>query len=690
VELRSLKNRQIVLLCLLLAAVTWAVYWPVRLNEFVNYDDEQYITANPHLEHGLTWSGAAWAFRSGYASNWHPLTWLSHLLDIQLFGLEPAGHHLTNVLFHCANAALLFLLLAYMTGKAWRSVFVAALFALHPLHVESVAWVAERKDVLSTFFGLLAIWAYASYAKDQGRRKNAERGPGCNTDGTRMEEGRRWGLDHGPQATAVAYSLQPAVSYALALFLFALSLMSKPMLVTLPFLLLLLDYWPLNRFQLAIQSPKLKTLSPLLAEKAPFLLLSALSSIATLLVQQAAMSYYRHLAFPSRVANAVISCARYLGKTFWPQDLAVFYPHPVRWSALAVAGAVLLVTLISGLVLWGWRKRPYLVVGWFWFLGMLVPVLGLVQVGLQSMADRYTYLPLVGIFIILAWAVADGLAAARLPSWPGAVVGVAALAACIAGTRSQILVWRNTETLFTRVIALTPDNWVAHGNLAADGLRRYSRTERGALEKQLLQFDAPPPAATLGARESRERLTETIRHCEAVLQLQPGNITARVILAKALMECGQLDDACAHLELAVRLSPSNIAARQSYADVLHRQGRAKEAIAQYQATLRFKPDWDALLNNLAWLLATHPSADVRDGSQAVRLAERACRLTRHTNLWYLHTLAAAYAESGDYPHAVAAAEQARRLAASSAQSNLIAIAEHRLQLYRSGQPYRDR
>ena len=381
---------------------------------------------------------------------------------------------------------------------------------------------------------------------------------------------------------------------------------------------------------------------------------------------------------------------RYLGKTFWPLHLAVFYPHPERSIGWQTVGAATLLAVLTGVALLCVRRRSYLAVGWFWFLGMLVPVLGLVQVGMQSMADRYTYLPLVGIFILLVWAAADALLAARLPSGLGAFAGVALLAACFAATRAQVRVWRNSETLFTHAATAIPGNWVAHTNLAVDGLMRYLQTEHGALENQLLQLDAPLPASAQASPASRERLAETVRHCEAVLHVWPRNVTARITLAKALMEYNQLDDACAHLEIAVRLSPTNTVARQNYAEVLHRQGRAKEAIAQYQATLRLEPDWDPLLNNLAWLLATHPAADVRDGAQAVRLAQRACQLTANTNLWYLHTLAAACAETGDFPRAVAAAEQARRLAAASGQSNLIATAEQRLQLYRSHRPYRDR
>jgi len=652
--------------CLLLTAVTLAAYWPLRLNDFVNYDDGEYITGNPHLQHGLTWSGVAWAYRTGYAANWHPLTWLSHMLDVQLFGLHPAGHHLTNVLFHSANTMLLFLLLARTTGATWRSAFVAALFALHPLHVESVAWASERKDLLSAFFGLLCLLAYARYVE-----QSKVEGSAATQHATRNTQ-------------------HVSLFYFLSLFLFALALMSKPMLVTLPFVLLLLDYWPLRRLSFPTLQPSNPPPLRLLLEKLPFFLLSALSSLTTCIVQHGAMSFYRGLPFSLRAANALVSCVRYLGKTFWPRYLAVFYPHPEHYSLWETTGAAVLLALLTGLALSCWRRRPYVAVGWFWFLGMLVPVLGLVQVGMQSMADRYTYLPLVGIFIMLAWSAVDAVAAVQLLRWPATVAGVGLLAACFAATRSQVFVWRNTETLFTHAAAATPDNWVAHSNLAVDGLMLYLQTEHSSLEKQLVQLDAPLPASAQASPDSRERLAQTIRHCEAALQIRPRNVTARVALGKALMECGQLDDACAHLEIAVRLSPTNVVARQNFAEVLHRQGRAKEAIAQYQATLQLEPDWDSLLNNLAWLLATHPSPDVRDGAQAVRLAQRACQLTANTNLWFLHTLAAACAETGDFARALAAAGQARCLAAASGQSNLIATAEQRLQLYRSHQPYRER
>ena len=347
--------------------------------------------------------------------------------------------------------------------------------------------------------------------------------------------------------------------------------------------------------------------------------------------------------------------------------------------------------------------------GWFWFLGLLVPVLGLVQVGMQSMADRYTYLPLVGIFIVVAWAAAEWLEAFPALAWSMAAAGVLALGACAALTRAQVGVWLNTETLFTHALAVTRDNWLAHYNLALLALRRYQDTQHGALERQLVRLEsaaprppgAPPPVPPSSAPANpqpggttsptpRDYLEEVILHCQATLEVQPGFPDPRVTLAKALTEQGRLDEARAQLKCAIRLDPKSAEAHQNLGEILHRQGRVKEAIVEYRAALKLRPDWTEVLNNLAWLLATHPSPDVRDGAEAVRLAEHACRLSSHTNLWFLHTLAAAYAENGAFPQAVEAADQARRLALATAQTGLVATAVSRLERYRSGRPYRER
>ena len=462
--------------------------------------------------------------------------------------------------------------------------------------------------------------------------------------------------------------------------------MSKPMLVTLPFLLLLLDYWPLGRWQ--PESGAGRKARHLLLEKAPFLILSILSIFATLHVQQAAMSFYRQLPFPLRAANAVISCARYLGKTLWPEALAVFYPLPAHWPAWAVVGSALLVAAISVLALVLSRKRPYLPVGWFWFLGLLVPVLGLVQVGVQSMADRYTYLPLVGIFIILAWAGTECLEALRISIKPRIAAAVLLLGLCAAVTHSQLRFWRNTETIFTHATAVTQDNWLAHYNLALLALRHYQDTQRSSVEKQVLTLGATPGSPSESGPAPRDYLTEIIYHCQETLRSKPGYPDPLVTLAKALTEQGRIDEARAQLELAARLDPKNAETHQNLAEILQRQGRVADAIVQYKAALELRPDWEPVLNNLAWILATHPGTAVRNGAEAVRLSRRACALTSRTNLWFLHTLAAAYAESGDFPQAVAAAEEARRLAAASDRPELANLAETRLELYKARQPLR--
>ena len=359
-------------LCLAIATLT--VFWEVRNHQFVNYDDNRYVTENRIVQAGLTREGALWAFTTTHASNWHPLTWLSHMLDCELFGANPRAHHLSNLILHLANSLLLFLVFKRMTGMLWQSAFVAALFAIHPLHVESVAWVSERKDVLSAFFWMLTLWAYLHYVVSPGFGR-----------------------------------------YLLVLLFFALGLMAKPMLVTLPFVLLLMDYWPLGRLRLDGSSPNTSESANLSAqpwpklglvwEKLPLLAVSALSSLVTFLVQKSEAAVQSLAVFPLmvRVANALMSYMGYVGKTIWPRHLAVFYPHPGHVAVWKIAGAVLFLGGVSALVIRMARRHPYLATGWLWYLGTLVPVIGLVQVGAQSMADRYTYLPSIGLFIMIAW-----------------------------------------------------------------------------------------------------------------------------------------------------------------------------------------------------------------------------------------------------------------------------------------------
>jgi len=431
------------LICLLLALITLALYWPATHFDFINYDDPDYIIYNPPIQHGITGAALVWAFKTSHASNWHPLTWVSHMADCALYGHNPGGHHLTNLQFHTANVILLFLVLCQWTGAPWRSALVAALFAWHPLHVESVAWVSERKDVLSAFFWLLTLAAYGRYC-------------GISTKPLYEPLSR-------PATTLSPLSGERAgrgvsAYYCLALFFFALGLLSKPMVVTLPFVLLLLDFWPLKR----------KAAPGLFLEKIPFFALAALECVATLWAQKEANSVvsFGILPFSARMANALVSCVLYLWKMLWPADLALPYPYSHIWTFWPAAGAGCLLLLISGGAILRARRQPYLIVGWLWFLGTLAPVIGLVQAGIQPMADRYSYVPLIGIFIMAAWAIP-----AAWTRWPrpglvfGAVVA-GALGFLLAGAEAQLQYWRNSVALFSHTVAVTRNNILAEYNLA--------------------------------------------------------------------------------------------------------------------------------------------------------------------------------------------------------------------------------
>ncbi len=435
------RNQLSAVICLGLALVTTALYWPMLHHEFISYyDDAVYITDNPQVNPGLTGTGIRWAFQSGYAANWHPLTWISHMLDCQLYGLNPWGHHLTNLLFHLANTLLLFLWLGRLTGAIWRSAFVAALFAWHPVHVESVAWAAERKDVLSAFFWMLTLIAYTRYV-------TSDRWPVTRTD-----------------AVSSRFTFHASFYYFMALFFFACGLMSKPMVVTLPFVLLLVDFWPLNRFP----SPcRAKTAVNLVMEKSPFFALALAGSIVTYSVQQAGGAFWSSnvLSLLPRVENALVVYVRYISKIFWPSDLALIYPYPHRWPVMMVIGAALILAIWSVFFLWRARRNPYLFTGWFWYLGTLVPTIGLVQVGVQSMADRYLYLPGIGLFIVVAWGLND-LVNSR-PGWHKPVVAACGLvlAGCLVIAEIQLGFWRNSLAIFSHTVEVTTDNYAAYNYL---------------------------------------------------------------------------------------------------------------------------------------------------------------------------------------------------------------------------------
>jgi tetratricopeptide (TPR) repeat protein len=631
---------------LLLCLLALLAYWPVMRCGFVNFDDSDYVTENLMVQAGLTLKSVAWAFSTGHAGNWHPLTWLSHMLDAQLYDLRPAGHHLTSLLFHLANTALLFLLCNRMTGALWRSALVAALFALHPAHVESVAWVSERKDVLSAFFFMLTLWAYAGYAKAESGIQHAA------TPNTQ----------HATRNTPRAFIFHPpsSILYLLSLVFFTLGLMSKPMLVTLPFVLLLLDYWPLQRFQLSTLKSQPSTLWPLLREKLPFFLLSALSSVITFFAQHAAGATVStaELSLPGRLANVVVSYVRYLGELVWPVNLAVFYPRPEQWPAWQVAGCALILVLLTLVAVWLLSRARYVTVGWFWFVGTLVPVIGLVQVGEQAIADRYTYLPYIGLSILIAW---GAEAMARRISLPKALVGcvaVLALGALLALTRAQTLYWLTTETLFRHTVAVTVDNPMAQETLA------NALSQRGNLE-------------------------EAAEHCLEALRVRPDFSEAQITYASILAQQGRLAEARARLAEVLQKKPREAGAHFSLAQAFNLSGDTTQAIVQYREGLKLKSGDSNALNNLAWIRAAHADSAFRNGTEAVQLAQQACELTRYQRPIIVGTLAAAYAEAGRFEEAVATAQKARALALAAGQKDLAEKNQQLLELYRARRPYHE-
>ena len=543
-------------LCAALVVLAVLPYWQTLGHEFINFDDGGYVAENPIVQQGLTWSNVAWAWTTMSVSYWHPLTWLSHMLDCQIFGLQPGGHHLVNVLFHGANTVLLLVILQTMTGMPWRSALVAALFAVHPLNVETVAWIAERKNVLSTFFGLLAIWAYARYAR--------------------------------------APSL---MRYGLVVCFFAASLLSKPMLVTLPFVFLLLDMWPLKRFSIqsgaSIQKPKLGSL---FLEKLLLLAMSAALSVVTFTAQKAvgAVQPIDVLSLSQRLANAIAAYVDYLKKAFWPVDLAVMYPLPIETPVAKTALAILvLVGITIGVGVLS-RKRLWLAVGWLWFLGTLVPVIGLVQVGDQSMADRYTYVPLIGVFIMIAWSLPSA-AFAAIHRGRIAVAAVVALIlmALTAVTFAQIQVWKNTTTLFDHALKVTEGNFVAHNLLAgALGEQGDLTGARNHIEKALqLRPDYAGAHYNLGLLMLRQRDFADAQE-QFNLALQTNRLDPMIWngLGLAQASLGQIDEAISNYRQALKLNPNFADAFIDLAAALSAQGKYAEAVEMSETALRLRPN----------------------------------------------------------------------------------------------------
>ncbi|HEY9174854.1 MAG TPA: tetratricopeptide repeat protein [Verrucomicrobiae bacterium] len=597
------------LLALALTLVTLLVFLRAVKCGFVDYDDGDYITANAQVQAGLTWAGVQWAFTTGQASNWHPLTWLSHLLDAELYGLDPAGHHLTSVAFHGLNAGLVFVLLVRLTGSTWRSLLAAGCFAWHPLRVESVAWISERKDVLSFFFGMLALFAYVRYVRESEVRipKSEIRNP-----------------------EAAARRPSAVKAYGLALFWFALSLMSKPMFVTLPCVLLLLDYWPLGRVgggrcqasgdarggtrevaggnRFTVYVSHFTVFHRLLLEKLPFFALAAASSVVTFVVQRkgGAVASVTGLPLGARIENTFVAYVRYVFKTVWPADLATLYPHPGYWPTWQVVGAVLLLLGVTALVVVRRRAWPYALVGWLWFVGTLVPVIGLVQVGIQSMADRYTYLPSVGLLIALVWLAHDAASRVRLqPAW-AALVAVGCAFGWAGLTWRQIGFWKNTETLFSRAVAVTKDNYLAYNNLG------FYLANHGRVAEAITNYQASiriKPDYVDALNNLGHSLSEQGRHAEALpfldgaLRGQPRHVEMNNNYANALANVGRLEESLRHYETALREKPDHADARNNYGVALAMLGRLDEALYQIRESLRLRPNHAGAHSNLGNALA---------------------------------------------------------------------------------------
>jgi tetratricopeptide (TPR) repeat protein len=685
---------------LLLAVLTAAVFSHNGLGglpacDFINFDDPVYVQENDHVLGGLTRDNLIWAFTTTSASNWHPLTWLSLQADAQVnpAGFLAHGCHLTNLGWHILNTLLLFAVLRRMSRAVWASALVAVLFAVHPLHVESVAWISERKDVLSTFFWMLTLWAYA------------------------------------------AYVARPAWwRYSLMLLAFALGLLAKPMLVTLPFVLLLLDYWPLGRMKSEIRNPnpaglgfRISNFGFRLLEKLPLFALSIASCVVTWYVQQkgGAVQSLTRVSLGSRVANGVVAYASYLVQTIWPADLTAFYPHPgdaLPWWR--VAGAALLLTAITILALRQIRRRPYLAVGWFWYLGTAVPVIGLVQVGAQAMADRYTYIPLIGVFIMVAWASAD--LTAHRPAWRVAVASlmIVLVVGCLNCTWRQVSYWHDSITLWEHANEATTGNYLAHNNLAlalahqkrypeaVDHFRQalairprlatahvslakileeqWGRSEEAMEEIRLAleaQPDQPDAHYSMGALlEKKGRLEEAEWHYRQALELVDSNVNAHNQLGRVLMKLGRPSEAVEHFRVASEHRPEAAGFRFNLAAALHESGDTSAAAEEFIHALRLAPNYPNEARAHAWRLATAKETHGQNPLEALRLARLANLATGCRCPEFLDTLAAAYAAKLDFMQAVACARAAEARAAD--KPDLAQAIRARLRLYLKKQPFR--
>jgi tetratricopeptide (TPR) repeat protein len=718
--------------CVFLALAVLIVFGQTAHFGFVNCDDDVYVYDNAKVTGGLTLPGVAWSFTHVMCNFYHPLTMISLMLDYQLHQLNAGGYHLTNVLIHAASAVLLFLILRRMTGALWRSAFVAAVFAIHPLRVESVAWVAQRKDVLGAFFFMLTLGAYVRYARH-------------------------------PNSLG---------SYLMVAGFFVLHLLCKPTAVALPFGLLLLDYWPLHRF--APPMPTRATTPPmerpgccfgiprrLILEKIPLLGLAAAACVVTFFAERVAVTPIAHLALSSRIANVLVSYVVYLRQMVWPEGLAVFYPYPAGnppvWQ-IGLAFLLLAGVCVGALALW--RKCPWFMVGWFWYLGMLVPVIGFVPVCLSAHVDHYTYLPQIGLYVALTWAVADLSAGWRCRRLIQSGCAAAILAALISCAHIQTSFWRNSGSLWTHTISCTRANSLAQFELGAylsakgeweEAIRNYENaleinpayaeahnnlgvalSAKGDLDQAILHYqqalEINPAYAeahnNLGvALSAKGLLDEAILHYQQALETKPDYAEARNNLGLALFAKGDLEQAAAQYRKALETKPDYADAHNDLGVALLSQARVEEAVAQFHQALHLKPDYadayanlgvalfqkretkeaieswqkalevkpDQLnaLNNLAWALATTPDASLRNGAKAVALAKQADQLSGGGNPMMLHTLAAAYAEEGSYGLAAVTARRGLALAAGQKNDPLAATLQKEIKLYEAGAPVRE-
>lgn len=603
-----------------LIAATFAVYWQTTHFPLLDVDDPDYVTLNTNVRAGLTWETFRWAFNLGYAANWHPLTWLSHMADCQFFGMLPSqihgtgGHHLTNLLLHYGSVVLLFGLLQKLTRQLWPAGFVAALFAVHPLHVESVAWVAERKDVLSTFFLMLTLCGYAKYAATEGTSRKT-------------------------------------IFYIVTAIAFACGLMSKQMLVSAPILLLLIDYWPLNRFYPNRNTNlnfTLRPLASLIVEKIPFVLMAIGASIAVVLAQGLGGAISDRIPFSNRLNNAIVTYVIYIADMFYPHNLAHYYPHEAyNWQAFEVLGCLVLLAAISAVSVRLARSRPYLLVGWLWYLVTLVPVIGLVQVGGQARADRYTYIPSIGIFIMVAFGAADllktFLAQQSVATRSAMRIGIATLALLVTtslavAAHKQVTYWQSGEILCKHTLSVTKNNWFVHSALAA-----------------ILNSQADGLRANGKSAEADKKNQEAIEHLKETLRIMPGMANAHVILANAYLAMNNLSDAANEFHTAITLQPNNSLAHCNLANTLKRQGKMSEAITEYETAVRLEPTRADTRYNYALVLEQSGRTD-----EALQEFERAfqCFPSDLAAYWIQQQMAEILLKKGQKPEAITLLQKA--------------------------------